>query len=163
MGHRPKFDVDAVYTAVMGVVARDPDHRDAYLAAGHSPRYQVHGAPSCFVAAVLTEMGCSAGVLRELDHEAGHGKHRGPVEFGSSRHRYLQRFTPPARALLDSLQRHQDTGVTWRTAADRACGPTLHWRDARHHPFGRPWIPQDSDQISVRWPLPAQNPYLSRL
>lgn len=100
-----------------------PDPRDAYLAAVHSPRYQVHGAPNCLVAAVLTGMGCSAGVLRELEYEAGHGRHRGHVGFGSSRHRRLQRFTPPARALLDSLQRHQDTGVTWRTAADRAGQP----------------------------------------
>ncbi|WP_067665620.1 hypothetical protein [Nocardia miyunensis] len=158
MGRRPKIDVDEVYTTVMGVVARDQDRRDTYLAEGHSPRYQVRGAPSCLVAAVLAELGCSAGVLRDLDREAGHGKHRGPVEFGSSRHRYLQRFTSPAQALLDSLQRHQDTGVTWKTAADRACGPTPHWLDARHHRQGRPWAPPDSGQVFDQRPLPAQNP-----
>jgi len=141
MASRRKVDAADVYSALMRVVARDPDRRDGYLVSGHSPRYQVHGAPSCLVAAVLTEMGCSAGVLRELDREAGTGRHPEPVEFGRSRHRYLRRFTPVARALLDSLQRHQDTEVTWKTAADNACGPTMHWRDTRRHRQGRPWMP----------------------
>lgn len=130
-----------VLSALERVVARDPDRVDDY-GTTHVPRYVVHGAPNCFAAVVLHELGCGIGVLKALDRERGDGDDRrlhGSV-LDASRHLWLRsRLTPGARALLTAVQAHQDRGLSWGDSLGAAMGPAIHWLDRRRYEE-RPWM-----------------------
>ncbi|MEU2043680.1 hypothetical protein [Nocardia niwae] len=140
---RCRFDVADIHAVLEAVVFADPHRRDHYVATGHAPRYVVAGHPCCLVAAVLWELGFSLGVLRALDRESKDptGRAGGTIELSGSQHPILKRFTPAARALLESLQRHQDRKQPWAKVVADACGRDPHWLDQRHHREGRPWMP----------------------
>ncbi|MGY2119541.1 hypothetical protein ACW9HR_37130 [Nocardia gipuzkoensis] len=85
-------------------------------------------------------MGFSVGVLRALDSEAKTPADRAgsTLVLSDWKHPILNRFTPPARALLESLQRHQDRQLPWARVVGAASGQEIHWLDRRYHPHGRP-------------------------
>lgn len=118
-----RFGLDDVRAALNRVIDKHPADHDEHIASGHIPRYLIHGRPCCLVAIVLTELGCTTGVLRALDREATDDDtgEKGPITLHLSRHPYLRRFTTEARELLNSLQRQQDGGRSWRNIA----GPHL--------------------------------------
>lgn len=144
-----RYDVSTIYAVLARLVEYDPDSRDDYLADGHdTARYVVNGAPNCLVAVVLAELGCSINVLKALDREThtDRDKTNGGIQLLASRNPWLLRIRPEARALLASVQRHQDLGMTWLQALAKSTAPAISWLDQRTYgwTYGqetRPWMP----------------------
>lgn len=144
-----RYDAPTIHAVLTRLVEHDPDRRDGYLADGHTTaRYVVNGAPNCVVAVVLAELGCSINVLKALDREArtDRDKTNGGIQLLASRNPWLLRIRPEARALLASVQRHQDIGMTWAEAVAKSVAPTISWLDQRTYGWAygretRPWIP----------------------
>lgn len=144
-----RYDVPTIHATLTRLVEQDPDRRDNYLADGHTTaRYVVNGAPNCLVAVVLADLGCSINVLKALDREArtDRDKKNGGVQLLASRNPWLLRIRPEARALLASVQRHQDLGMTWAEALTKSVSPSISWLDQRAYGWAyrqetRPWMP----------------------
>ncbi|WP_280337447.1 hypothetical protein [Nocardia wallacei] len=136
-----RFDVADVRRVLARLVTDDPGRPDLHRRPRHGTRYVVHGEPASLTAEALTELGCPAGVLACLYREACTAAGDLPVGLGVSRQRWLRRVTRAALALLDSVQRHQDTGACWQVAYSAAVAAHPHPIDRRHHPGGRPWMP----------------------
>lgn len=143
-----RYDVPTVHAVLLRLVEQGPDRRASYLADGHATaRYVVNGAPNCLIAVALSELGCSINVLKALDRETRTDcdKKNGGIQLLASRNPWLLRIQPEARALLASVQRHQDTGMTWPKALAATTAPSISWLDQRTYGWAyrqetRPWM-----------------------
>ncbi len=106
---------------------------------GRPLRYIDQGKPGCLVAVILHRLGMPIAVLRSLDRERPLGAvTTSGVKIAESRHPWLRRLDPKARALLEYLQDVQDRGFSWRRAIREAFNPNPLRRlfTARR----RPWL-----------------------
>lgn len=121
------------------IVAQDPGRVDERPELELPPRYVTNGEPACLVARLLTRLGYSLGILRDLDREYARGELRNAgVRIAESRHPALRRLDPDARALLEYLQRGQDAGLSWGTIAHKAFAPCRFGRGVDQRK--RPWL-----------------------
>lgn len=134
-----RISVADVRGAMAVVAAEDPDHSDRRAEDDLSPRYIVHGQPSCLVARVLEQLGFSRGVLRDLDRCREVGDWRksngGGARIGVSWHPALKKIDPAARQLLEWVQSRQDRGQCWGFIADQAFKKPRWGRRER-----KPWV-----------------------
>lgn len=137
---RDRINASDVARELVALVEIEPQRVDRRPGDDLAPRYVEHGRPNCLVAAILSRLGISMGVLKQLDRESG--RFGGGIILRLSEHAIRRRFTPRAWAMLDYLQRQNDHGVTWakalewtlRTTEDRSF---MRPRDLRPE---KPWL-----------------------
>lgn len=137
---RRKISVTDVRTALVEVVSEDPEHADPRVVDDLPPRYIAQGEPVCLVAKVLTRLGFSVGVLKQLDTEPRIGDilHKG-VKVAESRHPALRKIDPVALRLLAYVQDQQDRGQKWANIVGEAFNRSrylpVRWDQKR-----KPWL-----------------------
>lgn len=128
--------VAPVKSTLDAVAAEAPEHVDSRVGRKLAPRYLDKGEPCCLVAQVLSRLGVSTGVLRELDREGG--TTGGGIILRHTRHPVRRRFDRVAWDLLCEVQDHQDRGRSWQQVADDLLRPpTESWLRAPRQ--GYPW------------------------
>lgn len=103
------------------------------------PRYSRNGAAVGLVAKVLVQLGYPQQLLLDLDreHEMGEVIHPG-VKLRRSRNAALTRIDAKGIELLNYLQEHQKTGVSWGDLSLLAFGP--NWTPKLIDRRRRPWL-----------------------